>query len=180
MKKIAKKPSLDIEPSHPLIIQGTAISPGFAHGDIHLQPGLLGPIDAPVNSAQHNVEEEFYRLDQATAKISDDLLILAGQVEKEIDTRLAEVFGAHRQILADSALKEELRREIVDNLVSAGSAVKSVFLRWERRFLLMESTMAREKGDDLRDISLRLRNALAGITVNPLEAMPEGCILVMP
>jgi len=180
MKKKINTPTLDIERRQPLIIHGASISPGLAQGVLHLQPGLLGPIDVTVNSDQHNVEEEFYRLDQATAKISDDLLVLAGRVEKEIDSRLAEVFDAHRQILEDSALKEELKKEIVDNLVSAGSAVKSVFLRWETRFLLMESTMAREKGDDLRDISLRLRNALAGITVHPLEDIPESCILVTP
>jgi len=178
MKNKAKTPSLVAERSQPIIIQGTAISLGMAQGMIHLQPGLLGPIDVPEHTAQHNVEEEFYRLDQATSKISDDLLILAGRVEKEIDSRLAEVFGVHTQILNDKALKEELRKEITDNLVTAGSAVKSVFLRWETRFLLMESTVAREKGDDLRDISIRLRNALAGITVHPLETIPEDCILV--
>jgi len=128
MKKNANTSSLVLERSQPFIIQGTAISPGFARGGVHLQPGLLGPIDVPESNDQHNVEEEFYRLDQATVKISDDLLVLAGRVEKEIDSRLAEVFGAHRQILADSALKEELRKEIVDNLVSAGSASQECFL----------------------------------------------------
>ncbi|SMF48436.1 phosphotransferase system, enzyme I, PtsI [Alteromonadaceae bacterium Bs31] len=172
--------SSEPEQHQPLIVQGTTISPGFAHGVLHLQPGSLGPIDAPEHNSEHNVEEEFHRLDQATAKISDDLMLLAGRVEKEIDAHLAEVFGVHRQILEDSALREELRKEIVENLVTAGSAVKSVFLRWETRFLLMESAMAREKGDDLRDVSLRLRNALAGITVHPLEAIPEDCILVTP
>jgi phosphoenolpyruvate-protein kinase (PTS system EI component) len=29
----------------------------------------------------------------------------------------------------------------------------------------------------MRDISIRLRNALAGITVNPLEEIPDGCVL---
>jgi phosphoenolpyruvate-protein kinase (PTS system EI component) len=29
----------------------------------------------------------------------------------------------------------------------------------------------------LRDISIRLRNALAGITVHPLEEIPDGCVL---
>ncbi|WP_230400416.1 phosphoenolpyruvate--protein phosphotransferase [Zooshikella ganghwensis] len=161
-----------------LIIQGAAISSGYAQGIIHLQPGLLGPIDVPVNGTQLNVEEEFTRLDQATAKISNDLMMLATQVEKEIDTHLAEVFGVHKQILDDHLLKDELRKEIVDNLVTAGSAVKSVFLRWEKRFLLMESRIAREKGDDLRDVSIRLRNALAGIITHPLEKIPENCILV--
>lgn len=105
-------------------------------------------------------------------------MLLATKVEKEIDSRLSEVFGAHREILNDLTLKEELRKEIVNNLVCASSAVKQVFLRWETRFLLMESQIAREKGDDIHDISIRLRNALAGITVHPLESIPENCVLV--
>ncbi len=160
-----------------LIIQGTPISPGLAEGIIHVHRNLLGPIDAPEDIEQQNVEEEFWRLDAATKRISDDLLALATRVEKEIDSRLAKVFGAHQLILGDSSLKEELRKEIADNLVSASSAVKTVFLRWEKRFLLMESQIARDKGDDIRDISIRLRNALAGITVHPLDEIPHGSVL---
>ena len=80
-------------------------------------------------------------------------------------------------MLNDSSLREELRNEIVGNLVNASSAVKTVFLRWENRFLLMESQIARDKGDDMRDISRRLRHALAGITIHPLEEIPDGCVL---
>jgi phosphoenolpyruvate-protein phosphotransferase len=160
-----------------VIIQGTPISPGLAQGPIHVHHGLLGPIDAPVDIVRNNVHEEFSRLDVATTRISDDLSALATRVEKEIDSRLAEVFGAHQLMLNDSSLREELRKEIVDNLVNASTAVKTVFLRWEKRFLLMESQIARDKGDDMRDISIRLRNALAGITVHPLEGIPDGCVL---
>jgi len=162
-----------------LIIQGNPISPGLAEGIIHVHRNLLGPIDAPEDILQHNVEEEFGRLDVATTRISEDLFILATRVEKEIDSRLANVFGAHQLILDDSTLKEELRKEIVDNLVSASSAVKTVFLRWEKRFLLMESQIARDKGDDIRDVSIRLSNALAGITVHPLEEIPHGSVLAI-
>ncbi|MEJ2180406.1 MAG: phosphoenolpyruvate--protein phosphotransferase [Gammaproteobacteria bacterium] len=161
-----------------LTIQGIPISPGLAQDFIHVHRGLLGPIDAPVDIKKNNVNEEFSRLDDATARISDDLFTLATRVEKEIDSRLAEVFGAHQLMLNDSSLKEELRKEIVDNLVNANTAVKTVFLRWEKRFLLMESQIARDKGDDMRDISIRLRNALAGITAHPLGEIPESCVLV--
>ena len=160
-----------------LIIHGVPISPGLAEGTIHIHHSLLGPIDAPVNIEQRNVEEEFSRLDGATAKISDDLVTLATRVEKEIDSRLANVFGSHQLIVNDSSLREELRREIVDNLVNASSAVKTVFLRWEKRFVLMESQLARDKGDDMRDVSIRLRNALVGITIHPLEDIPDGSVL---
>jgi len=160
-----------------LVIQGTPISPGLAQGIIHVHRSLLGPIDVAVAIEQDNVKEEFTRLDTATARISEDLFALATRVEKEIDSRLAEVFGAHQLMLNDASLREELRNEIVGNLVNASSAVKTVFLRWENRFLLMESQIARDKGDDMRDISRRLRHALAGITTHPLEKIPDGCVL---
>ena len=160
-----------------LIIHGTPISPGLAQGIIHVHRSLLGPIDVPVAIEQENVKEEFTRLDTATARISEELSALATRVEKEIDSRLAQVFGTHQLMLNDSSLREELRNEIVGNLVNASSAVKAVFLRWENRFLLMESQIARDKSDDMRDISRRLRHALAGITTHPLEEIPDGCVL---
>jgi phosphoenolpyruvate-protein phosphotransferase len=161
-----------------MMIQGNPISPGLAEGKIHVHRTLLGPIDAaPQSDSGHNVEEELGSLDLATSKITDDLLSLALHVEKEIDTRLSKVFEVHQLILHDASLRKELRQEIVDNLVSAGSAVKTVFLRWEKRFMMMESQIARSKSEDFRDIEIRLRNALAGITVHPLEQIPYGCIL---
>ncbi|MBN2320233.1 MAG: phosphoenolpyruvate--protein phosphotransferase [Acidobacteria bacterium] len=161
-----------------LVIQGAPISPGLAEGIIHVHHSPLDPIDVPGHIEQTNVEEEIWHLDAATLRISDDLITLAAKVEREIDSRLAQVFTAHQLILLDSSLKEELKKEIAGNLVSASSAVKTVFLRWEKRFLLMESQIARDKGDDIRDVAIRLRNALAGITVHPLDEIPHGCVLV--
>ncbi|MEO1081501.1 MAG: phosphoenolpyruvate--protein phosphotransferase [Pseudomonadota bacterium] len=171
-----------IQPDFPLIIQGKPLSPGLVKGLIHIHQGILGPIDAPENAdknsyRQYDTEEELSRLDVATASISDDLFVLAERVEKEIDARLSEVFGAHQLMVNDAALRLELRKEIIENMVSASSAVKTVFLRWEKRFLLMESQIARDKGDDMRDLSIRLHNALAGITVHPLDNIPDACVL---
>ena len=162
-----------------LIIQGTPISPGLAEGLIHLPRHLLGPIDVPDNIVPKNVDKEISRLDAAITRISDDLATLGDRVGQEIDSRLASVFEAHKLIVNDSLLKEELRKEITGNLISASSAVKAVFLRWEKRFLLMESQISRDKSDDVRDISIRLRNALAGITVHPLDDIPNGCVLAI-
>lgn len=159
-------------------IRGVSLSPGLAEGIIHVHRALPGPIDIAVGDNHgHDTEKEFKLLDNATRKITDDLFALANRVEKEIDTRLSKVFEVHQHIINDSSLREEMRREISDNLVSAGSAVKTVLLRWEKRFLLMESQIARNKSEDLKDISMRLRNALAGITGHPLDKIPPGCIL---
>ncbi len=162
-----------------IIIRGKSISPGLAEGKVHVHRTLLGPLDAaPQGKDRLSIEEELGHLDNATLKITNDLLSLATHVEKEIDTRLSKVFEVHQLLLNDASLRRELRQEIENNLVSAGSAVKTVFLRWEKRFMSMESQIARSKSDDLRDIEIRLRNALAGITVHPLEEIPLGCVLV--
>ena len=120
----------------------------MAEGQIYIHRDVYDSIDLSPNEGIYSADAEVDRLDQATVKITEDLLVLATRVEKEINLQLAEVFGAHSAILNDNLLREELRKEIVDNLVSAGMAVKSVFLRWEKRFLLMESAIAREKGED--------------------------------
>jgi phosphoenolpyruvate-protein phosphotransferase len=159
------------------LLRGRSISPGFAEGFIHVQRILSGPSGMPGDEETYCVEEEISRLDLATRSISDDLLALASRVAKEIDSKLAEVFNFHNIMVNDGALQEELKKEIAGNLVSAGSAVKKVFLRWENRFLLMESQIAKDKGDDMRDLSNRLCNALAGITIHPLEGIPPGCVL---
>lgn len=157
---------------------GKSLSPGLSQGLIHVHHNLLGPIDVSEDLAGDGIEYELSRLDRATLSISDDLLALAERVEKQIDARLAEVFNAHHLMVNDSVIRDELRKEIIQNLVSASSAVKTVYLRWEKRFLLMESQVARDKGDDMHDISIRLQNALAGITVHPLDNIPDDCVLV--
>lgn len=161
-----------------LFITGRAISPGLAEGKIFVHRDMLRSLDAPVAIETENVEQELDHLEDATVMITGDLLALATRVEKEMDARLAAVFDAHQAMLNDPALKEELRAEIRGNLVSASSAVKAVFLRWEKRFLMMESQMAKQKGDDMRDISNRLSDALAGIKIHPLERIPPGSVLV--
>ncbi len=160
------------------VLYGRAISPGLAEGSAYIHQDLIPSLDVSVVIDKKDVEKEVDHLESSTAMITEDLLTLATRVEDEIDSRLATVFETHQMILNDPALKEELKVEIRENLVSASSAVKAVFLRWEKRFLLMESEMARQKGDDMRDISKRLSNSLAGIRIHPLERMPAGSVLV--
>ena len=88
------------------------LSPGLAKGMVHRHHAFLGPLDIAVNGVEHNTGHKFDRLYRSTAKISDDLYVLANRVKREIDSRLAEVFGAHKQILDDKVLKEELQKEI--------------------------------------------------------------------
>ncbi|WP_016954021.1 phosphoenolpyruvate--protein phosphotransferase [Catenovulum agarivorans] len=165
----------------PIVTRGACISVGFAHGSVCVLDSLTGLPDAqPDNSSIISVEVEVNRLAIAIKFVSQELVVLATRVAKEIDANLAVVFNSHIEILNDKVVTDELQKEIVANLLPANIAVLRVFLRWEKRFLLMESIFSREKAEDFRDISVRLRKALAGVTTHPLSSIPEHCVLVVP
>lgn len=161
-----------------IILYGKGISPGMAEGRIVVHEELV-PIEhtcIPIDSQA--VATELEHLRSSTAVITADLVVLAKRVEREMDSSTAAVFAAHQAILNDPLLGDELRHEIRNGLVSASSAVKTVFQRWELRFMQMETQISRDKATDIRDIAQRLSNALSGTQCNPFSNMPKGCVLV--
>ncbi len=166
----------DDEPSRTLC--GTALSPGWGEGKVFVYRDLLTRFDEFYEIDDAYIEEEMKRLDLALVRISDDLSVLAGRVEEEIDAQLSGVFHAHLAMVQDPSLRAEVETEIKEELVSAGSAVRTVFRRWERRFRSMEAEVAKHKGDDMRDLARRLVSALAGVQAHALENIPRGSVLV--
>ncbi|MDA3961523.1 MAG: PEP-utilizing enzyme, partial [Planctomycetota bacterium] len=159
-------------------LTGRCLSPGLAEGILLLSPRAVPRSGGDNAILKKEIEGEQADLDDAVTCISEDLLLLAEKIERQVDQKLGQVFDAHRLIVNDTTLRDEMRREIAENLVNASSAVKTVLLRWEGRFRQMDSNIATSKGDDLKDISLRLRQALAGVVANPLDGIPHGSVLV--
>jgi len=161
-----------------MTLSGKTLSPGLGEGQIFVYRDVLNRFDEFYDTDDTQVEDELERLDRALLRISDDLSILAERVEKEIDSELSGVFHAHLAIVQDPSLRTEVEKEITDELVSAGSAVRTVFRRWQRRFKSMEADVARQKSDDMRDLARRLVSALAGVHAHALANIPRGSVLV--
>ena len=157
---------------------GTMLSPGWGEGQVFIYRDLLTRFDEFYDIDDAHIQEELKRLDLALTRISDDLSVLADRVEQEIDAQLSGVFHAHLAMVKDPSLRAEIEKEIREELVSAGSAVRTVFRRWERRFRSMEADVAKQKSDDMRDLARRLVSALAGVHAHALENIPHGSILV--
>ncbi|MFA5043055.1 MAG: phosphoenolpyruvate--protein phosphotransferase [Kiritimatiellia bacterium] len=161
-----------------MLLSGKALSPGLGMGATFIYRDVLTRFDEFYDIAESQVEEELKRLEKAIRRISDDLNVLIGRVKREMDSDLSGVFQAHIAMVQDASLKAEVEKEIRGELVSAGAAVRTVFRRWERRFRAMEAEVARQKGDDMRDLARRLVSSLAGIRSHGLENLPHGSVLV--
>lgn len=166
------------EQPHNQCLTGRGLSPGLAQGITFIHVDVSDLPSEHYDIEAHEVDRELARLDKAMTRIATDLTILTSQVEKEMDATLASIFEAHSMMLNDASLKEELRKEIKNEMVSASSAVRTVFRRWERRFRSMEAEIARQKGDDIADLRRRLMSSLAGIRSHALENLPPGSVLV--
>ena len=161
-----------------LILKGKTLSPGLAEGRIFVYRDILTRIGEFFDIEEAQVKEEAQRFIDAVDKVSGDLNTLASRVQNEISTELSGVFHAHTAIVQDTSLQTEVLNEIRQELVSAGTAVRTVFRRWERRFRSMEAGIAAQKGDDIQDLARRLVSSLAGIRAHALEDIPIGSVLV--
>lgn len=160
------------------MISGITLSPGLGEGNIFVYRDIMNRLDEFYDIDDAHTGQELERLELALSRISKDLRNLADRVETEIDAELSGVFHAHLAMVKDASLRIEVEQEIERELVSAGSAVRTVFRRWERRFQSIDAEVSKQKGDDMRDLTRRIVSALAGVHGHALEKMPKGSVLV--
>ncbi len=168
------------EQEQPLILTGRALAPGLGQGKTYIYNDVMTRVDEFHNIETQEVNRELKRFDQAIEAITGHLEALAEKVKEEIDAQLSDVFQAHIAMVRDAALRAEIEKELRQELVSAGAAVRTVFRRWERRFRSMEADTAQQKADDVRDLARRLISSMAGLGGHALENMAEGSVLVAP
>jgi phosphoenolpyruvate-protein phosphotransferase len=161
-----------------ILLTGKMLSPGMGSGKVFIYRDILGRLDEFYDIEESEIVDELERFSRAVAKVSDDLDILVSRVSREMDDTLSDIFSAHIAMVQDPSLTAEVKKEINEELVSAGSAVKIVFRRWEHRFQRMEMEVAKHKADDVRDLARRLITSLAGVHSHLLEKLPEGSILI--
>ncbi len=108
-----------------LKLSGKTLAPGLGQGKVFVYSDDLTRLDEFYDIEESQIAEEVQRFEQAIDSVSEDLASLTGRVKKEIDKHLSEVFQAHLAIVQDVSLQSEVDKEIRQELVSAGTAVRS-------------------------------------------------------
>ncbi|MFO8048829.1 MAG: phosphoenolpyruvate--protein phosphotransferase [Desulfosudaceae bacterium] len=158
---------------------GKTLSPGLGCGKTFIYQRKLWRFNEFQDIEVSEIEAELRRFELAVAEVRRDLKNTTEQVAEEIDEDLSAIFQAHMAMVSDKGLNEEVKKRIREERISAGSAVTIVFGRWEQRFSAMEAEIAREKADDIHDLTQRLVLALAGVGAHELkENLPRGAVLV--
>jgi phosphotransferase system enzyme I (PtsI) len=163
---------------HNVWLSGTSIAPGLAIGKAFVYRDVLEQDLHAYEVRPDQVEAECERVHRAAEQVLGDLEESARRVTQQIGPYQAEIFNAHRMMLRELVQSRAIRREMEREHVNAEVAVHRVFQRWASKMHEDESTRFIERAEDVTDLGHSLVRALKGISVHPLEAMPEGSVLV--
>lgn len=167
--------------SNRLKLEGCALSPGIAVGTAFIYRDLLQELDdhrkRQETSRDADPETEDARVTDAIETAAHDLAVSAKRVREELDDEHAQILQAHKAMLGDESLLDELKHELERELVTAEDAVRTVFRRFERRFRALQDDVLNARADDVADLGRRLLRVLSGIHVSPIETAPEGSVL---
>jgi phosphoenolpyruvate-protein kinase (PTS system EI component) len=140
-------------------LKGTPAAPGLAiapivhfHTDLDFIPSRKIRAD--------EVEEELRRLEQAMATTSRSILFLSHEMADSLSDQDSRIFDVQVNLLHDKTFKDDLEREVRDNLVNVEVALQRVVSKYDAVFEKAEDAMMRERSADIRDVGRQLLSAL--------------------
>lgn len=137
------------------ILTGKAISPGLADGHAIICTPSINT-ESTTHLPFNNVEAELVRFQRAVQNAKDDLEALQHRVHSEFGASEAEIFSAHRLMLNDPELMDDIRQRIQDKCINAEEAIQQSITLFAQRLQQADDPYLREREQDIRDIGLRL------------------------
>lgn len=165
-------------PEAKLTLQGTSLAPGLAMGRAFVHRDILEEDLQASRISPAGIDEQCERIHAAADAVFVDLEETKRRVTDQTGPYQAEVFDAQRAILRDLLESIAFRQEMEAEGRGAEATVRSVFGRWVRHMESGDGQDFVQRADDVADLGRQLLRRLRGISVHPLENMPEGSILV--
>ncbi len=160
-------------------LSGQGISPGLGMGIAYVYQDNLQRVDSVYClRSDDDVDEERRRLDRAINKVLADLERGEKDVNRTLNEDFAKIFHAHREMLKDPSIRDEMYAMIQRIRVNAECVVNGVLRRREGQFRQGDDARMAERADDVRDLSRRVLRALAGQATHEVKTLPENSVIV--
>jgi len=158
------------------IFKGTPVSPGVAEGSVYLYQAFA--CDVYETYVQAGGEEDALKsYEQAVRAADDELLRLAASFSADHADK-AKIFEAHREILADEEIGEEIRSAILDERQAADFAVNRVYTEFAQLLSKVTDELIAARATDIRDVRNRLIRILHGEMEKNLSALHAPVVVV--
>jgi len=160
-----------------MMVRGIPASPGYAIG----RARVIRADTLPQSSArieESSVSDELERLDEAMKRSEEDLLQLHAKWLRENREEEADIFEGHLFLLRDEELQALIRSKVIDELLSAESAVLQAAEEIAVRLSRLDDSYLRMRAADIRDVGNRTYRHLTNAGRFELSAVYESEILI--
>lgn len=169
--------------------RGIAVSPGIAIGTAYVIHEIFVSPDSK-RLGDTEVTAELANYETARDKAGADLRALERKVEAQVGHEEAAIFAIHCAILRDTAFTNKIRGWIVDDRMTAASALHRLLGEYTTLFAKTNDDYLRDRVNDVRDVVVRLSSHLSTVlrhenleTEGPLivvtdELLPSQAVLL--
>jgi phosphotransferase system enzyme I (PtsI) len=149
--------------------RGIAIGPAFLYRQIELDFERR-EIDDP--------EAEWERFEDAAEQAKEQLREIESQTEESVGSDEAALFEAHRMMLEDPDLLEQVRQAIEEEQINAEAAIRDASESYARMMEALDSEYMKARAADVRDVANRVLRILLGKAESPSEGLTEPSIVL--
>ncbi|NVY96798.1 phosphoenolpyruvate--protein phosphotransferase [Lactobacillus sp. DCY120] len=157
-------------------LKGIAASDGFATAPAYL---LVEPDLSFKKTSITDVAAEVQRLQAALKQSDEELTTIRDLAKESLGEEEAQVFDAHKMILADPEFTGAVETQIKDQAVNAEQALKDVLDNFIAMFEAMtDNKYMQERAADVRDVTKRVLSHLLGVEL-PSPALIDHEVIVV-
>src|SRR5207248_2883403 len=160
-----------------LRFQGAGVSPGIAHGKIHVVRDELDDVPR-YGILRSKIADEIGRFEAALIQTRMQILEMQQRIAESIGAKDAAIFDAHLLVVEDRTLIDEVLRKLETDLCNVEWVFQEVATRYAETLSKIDDPYLRERALDIQDVAKRVVRNLQGKAPKPFLAWREPHILV--
>jgi len=159
-----------------VLVKGNPVSPGIAIGKVFAYFAFSCDVfETYVEAGMEQESMQHYR--DALHAASDELDAIIQSLQQENDDKY-KIFEAHKEILEDEEIAEEISAAILDERAAPDYAVDKTFTAFAKLLSKAKDPLIAARSADLRDVRNRLLRILHGEKERNLSVLPENVVIV--
>jgi phosphotransferase system enzyme I (PtsI) len=158
-------------------LHGAGVSPGVAHGVIHVTRDDLDDVPRyQIRAAQ--IPDEIGRFEAALIQTRMQILEMQQRIAESIGTKDAAIFDAHLLVVEDRTLIDEVLRKLDKERINVESVFQEVATSYSDTLSKIDDPYLRERALDIQDVTKRVIRNLLGKAPRPFLALTDPHVLV--
>jgi phosphotransferase system enzyme I (PtsI) len=163
--------------SEEIRLQGAGVSPGIAHGVIHVIRDDFDDVPR-FRIAASQIPDEIGRFEAALIQTRMQILEMQQRIAESIGAKDAGIFDAHLLVVEDRTLIDEVLRKLDKDRCNVEWVFQEVATSYADTLSKIDDPYLRERALDIQDVTKRVIRNLMGKAPKPFLALTEPHILV--